>query len=196
MRDDREIQEKKALYRGLEKHVGLGGFIAEQIELDAYELFSDDVIEAVDKHITYGPGFWEVADATYDVSDSISECCAFSHHDKDFEDWTLDNVARLEAERYRSGKGYYWMNLNAPIMIKRKLSRLNALEEKILFLSLGLCGDEEMTKEEIALLPEFECPVEYVERILGGIDESLMGFKNYLEEYDRDFEKVEKDHMD
>ena len=173
-------ERKKALARGNEKLLGLGGFIADQIKRDAYDSYKSAVIKAVDNHISYGPGFWEVADATEAVSESLPR------RDQDFRDWVLDNVARLETDRYRSGKGYFWKEWNVSVPMASNLSKLNALDERILSLSLGLDNGKEMTKEEIAVLSEFDCPVDYIDRVLGDLEEVLMSCKYYLEEKNMD----------
>lgn len=176
--EDRE--RSKQMLRGLEQLVELGGFIQEQIEEEIYQLYPKYLILKMKKYYPLGPGFWEVADVVEGAvkklgkySDYILEYDISDFIESEFIEWLVDQIARLEVERVKSGNGNFWKKWELKMEAKRALMKLNVLEERVLYLSAGLDGKEKLNASQIANLPEFQCSVNYIKIIMKVIEQTM-----------------------
>jgi hypothetical protein len=167
------------MLRGLEGLAELGGFIKEEIEAEICEVYPSTVFLKTEKYCPLGPGFWEVADAT---ERAYRETEKYVEYDEDsdpfelpnleFDGWVIDQVARITAENLGNEKSSFWMDWGLSGRVGRALMQLNALDERILFLSSGIEGDK-LTAKQISELPEFSCSEEYIQKVLNAIELTL-----------------------
>lgn len=179
---EKEKIQKKIFLRGLDNLWGVGGFIGEEIENEIYEVFPDDVISGTEKYCPMGKGFLNVAEAVdaaykemgkyrdYEYEDDIEFVEEF---DEEFENWILDQVARLVADRYKHQTKNFWADWKLSRETRHKLMNLNALDERVLCLLSGIENGEKMNAKQISEIPEFACCERYIEKIISVIDESI-----------------------
>ena len=196
---EKERAQKKLLLRGLENLSELGGFIKEQIEDSIYELYPSIVVSKTENYCPLGPGFWNVADSVelavkntgkYVVYEFDEKGEPYVVSDSEFEEWLIDQVARIETEKIRKEKGSFWLEWKLSRETKRVLMNLNALDERILFLSSGIGNGEKLDAIQIAALPEFSCSEEYINCVMDVIDRTI----NHCEWGNNEFNQVCDEH--
>ena len=184
------------------KLADLGGFSSDYVQSAVYELYPDCVIEASQKYYALEPGFLSVADAVdkayldivsrdkyefpeIEGSDEIEDLFYISEQlSSEFNDWVIDQVARLASEKVRNGEDSALVGRKLPGKIRNTLYQLNALDERIMhFISLSN-GDDEPDPSKIAEMEEFNCKPEYISTIINylktmiiscGLDDSTTG---------------------
>lgn len=180
------------MLRGFENLSGLGGFIKEQIEEEINELYPSIVISKTKKHCPLGPGFWDVADAveiaeretgfyTEYVIDEYGELDEIP--DPEFEEWLVDQVARIETEKFRYEMGSFWLDWELTKETKMVMTKLNALDERVLYLSSGVGNMEKLSALQIAELPEFSCSENYISKVMDANERVLSNCEWGLEEF-------------
>lgn len=196
---EKERAKIKLLLRGLENLLGLGGFIKEQIEEEIYELYPSIVISKTKKHCPLGPGFWNVADA---VEIAERETIFYTEYVFDengepdevpnsgFDEWLVDQVAKIEIEKYRNEKSSFWLDWEFTKETKMIMMRLNGLDERVLYLSSGVGNVKKLNALEIAELPEFSCSEKYISKVINAIEKQM----NYCEWSNDEFNQVCNEH--
>ena len=168
--------KKRTLMRGLENLSDLGGFISEEIEDRIYELYPSEVVSKTLAYCPLGPGIWDVLSAVEKAQESIDDVIEERLYDESEDysgdseteayEWMIDQIARLETERVRSGKKFFWQNWELSRETKRALKELNALETRVLALSKGVDSEEKLDAGQIAKLSEFQCREEFIVKVL------------------------------
>ena len=186
LRNERKKEEREAmrgLIHSLEQLVDYGGFIKEAVEETVFNFYPPGVAINAEKYSPIGPGFCYVADrvedAYFDLErysdyyfDEESEPCEESN--PEFVKWAIDQVARIETEKYKCAKTEpFWKNWDLSRETKNALKKLNALDERVLYLSCGMGKADKLTAGEIAKLSEFSCDAAYIERVLETIEDTM-----------------------
>lgn len=165
------------------KLIHLGGFVKECIEEEIAEVYEADTLEQVIDVYPIGKKFIEIMDATEDVKKTMHKypCCykkceenpyARDVFNDQFNEWVIEQVIKMYANDVNSENNRCMLQI--PISLKKKTSKFNVLDKRVFFLSNRLNKDKkQLSAEEIAKLPEFNCEVEYIETILKFIDEIL-----------------------
>lgn len=158
---------KKRAFAGTERLASLGGFVKETLVETYKEIYSPEVVSIVMKHCDMGPEFWKVADLVdceYDCCKTESEYCPGSEcNDAGFFDWYMDSLAKEETIRLRRIEEERAEEAKYRPEMREALSKLHALDKRIVKLRCGLGGKKKLKVKEIAKLPEFNCPPEYID---------------------------------
>ncbi len=162
-----------ALVKPMENLIYLGGFIEEVVKGYMYESYSDYIVDAVFDHIETGKGAW---DALVSVSKANSDYRVYKKRmcpveeaykpDPDFDEWHLDQSARVACERGENMQERFWSKWKISKKNKGALECLPVLCERVFFYYEGLDDGRPKGAEKIARLPEFMCPVCYIEEVL------------------------------
>lgn len=179
---EKERAHQKMLLRGLENLSDLGGFIKEQIEDEIYDLYPSIVATMTEKYCPLGPGFWDVADA---IENAIKETDKYADYvfDEDgdpyevpnpeFDEWVINQIARITTENNKCGKSYFWSGWKLTRETRKALMRLNALDERVLYLFYGIDEKHKLTAKQISELPEFSCTEEYINKVIEAVEKTL-----------------------
>lgn len=192
---DIEKKKKKMLLKGIEKLSDLGGFIKEEIEDEINELYQNDVLEITEKYFPLGAGFCDVADA---VENAIKNANKYADIEYDeygetylfqysgFDEWAIDQIARLTAEKFKNEKNSFWISWNLTRETRKALQGLNALDERILYLISGINNKNKLTAKQISELPEFSCKEEFITTVIDVIETSFKHFKNANDDFEKE----------
>lgn len=189
----KEREQRKIFLRGLEGLVEMGGFIKEQILDEIYLLYPSIVSSKMEEHgFSLGPQFWTVADA---IENAIVDLGRYSDflinedgdffeiQNEEFEEWAIDQIARLEIQKSQSGEERFWQSWKWTPKTKKVLNSLNVLDERILYLISGLDG-EKMDAIQISQMPEFDCDVEFIELIIDLLEHRMNFYEWSKPEFD------------
>lgn len=180
-KEEREVM--RGLIHSLEQLVDYGGFIKEAAEEKVFEFYPPSVAINAEKYCPIGSGFCYVADAVevayFDLErysdyyfDEESE--PYEESNAEFVKWAINQVARIESEKYKSAKmDPFWKNWDLSRETRIALKKLNALDERVLYLSCGMGKADKLTAGEIAKLPEFSCDEAFIERVLETIEDTM-----------------------
>ena len=192
---EKDRAHQKMLLHGLENLADLGGFIREEVEDEIFNLYPSIVAEKIEKYCPHGKGFWDVADAIEIAIEEMDKYAEFDFDedgdpfvipDPEFEEWVVDQVARITSENIQNESGDFWISWDLTRETKKALMELNALDERILFLSSGIGKENKLTAKEIAELDEFACSEEYIIKVIDAIEKIL----NCCEWGKEEFEQV------
>lgn len=196
-----ERKKRKDFLRGMEMLAELGGFVKDQIEDELSAIYPREVLSVTKKYCPVGPGIWEVADAVEraliemgkydDCEREIASTIEFDddeednqdmgyYENADFEKWVVEQVARIETDNYKNGKGMTEPVRELSEEMRTALMSLNALDRKILYLLSGIENEKELTIQQIAQLPEFLCSEEYIAKVKNVIDQALTNGDRHL----------------
>lgn len=183
---ERKKEEREAgriLIHSLEPLLDFGGFIQETAEETIFEFYPPCVAIHTEKYFPIDHGFCYVADAVekaYFDLDRYSDfyfgldCEPYEEADADFVKWAIDQIARIESEKYKTAKPEpFWTNWDLSRDTKIALKKLNALDERVLYLSCGMGQTDKLSASDIAMLPEFSCPGSFIARVLDNIEETM-----------------------
>lgn len=90
-------------------------------------------------------------------------------------EWYLEQVARCAVKRRENGDSSFWQSWELSRATKKNMYTLNALEERVLYLTIGMETGKSLTSEEIAMLPEFRCN-ELLIRVVGEVIMEKMSY--------------------
>ena len=176
-------QHKKRQIESLKNIYDMGGFFKKSITKEIKEMYIEEIISITEKYCPLGPMFCRVADAVLETSENLSKYnfaiegedgnVIYFSIDLEFEDWLLEQAARIGTNKIKNGKESFWNNWNISRSTKSVLNNLNVVEEEILILSKGLGKKKALTALQIAQLPEFACKREYIEAVLNYVYRSL-----------------------
>lgn len=178
MEIERMKRQKREQLRGMEELVSQGGFFRETIMNEIAEVLDEEVLNLVEKQCEIGTGFWYVADEVekaandeerFEEENSGNNSWAQRKKDGIFRKWQLEQVARCSKEKFLSGQGYFWDGWKMSVGARMALGRMNSLDERILYLTYGLDGKGKRSAAEIAALPEFNCPISYIEKLQNSV---------------------------
>lgn len=183
--------EKRVMWRGTEKLIAQDGFIRDVVEENILECFQQDEAEMVLKYCEFGQGFFNVAELISKIHGNIYNKCFFMDEetgephwisDEKFADWYIEQIARLAVERRKTWKEHFWAGWNISRECRRALNKLSLIDEQILRLSEGVNGEKNSTTE-IAALPEFSCPEEYIYYVTRHNEMLLQDVREELEQF-------------
>lgn len=170
---------------GMEKLLSMGGFIQEYAEDKIYESFSSATANRLEKYCDTDEYIWQIGETIEQVLQSVQKYAnirglymnedesIYGPPDRTFMEWLVEQSVRCKKEKLKSMEPSFWMQCDLKRSMKKKMMKLNVLEEKVLSYSYGIHQKAKMTPEEIAKLPEFQCDTEYITLILEGIDRTL-----------------------
>ncbi len=194
-------EKKKERLAKMEPLVPLGGFAKTRIEGEIEESFNPGFIDTIEKYRPIGSGFMKMVDPVgnaynevmnYECYEFDEEGCPSPVNNADFNSWYIDHTARLVSERLDNNTGRFWNKWNVGRDVRRSLSRLSVLEERILYLAYGLDSDgKRRTPEEIAALPEFGGDEEYISMVW----ERVTSYIEKGEESREKFEQLCREHV-
>lgn len=93
--------------------------------------------------------------------------------DSEFTDWAADQIARLEAKKIHGNEENVLKKHTFPRKVRKALMQLNALDERILYLSGSWNENGKMDAGQIAALPEFSCDVSFIEAVLEAVMKTI-----------------------
>lgn len=174
MLSEREWKKKKAVLSASTELLKLGGIIREMIEGEYLSLYSDETAELICKDHKIDANFFRVADKLDEVAEELNEQFEYFTADSFSEDgetsdpprnfykgyiqWYLEQTVRLCYDKYENSDRHFWQDWKMTYRAKKRMDRLNPLEERILFLSWGLDQNgKKRSATAIAELPEFAC---------------------------------------
>ena len=193
-------ESQKKIIKKAEPFASLGGFARTRLEEMVDDAYNPEFVAKIEKYRPIGNGFMAVAGSVvkaynevqnYECYEFDEEGCPSPVNNVGFDSWYIDHTARLVSERLDNNTGRFWNKLDVGRDVRRSLSRLSVLEERILYLAYGLDSDgKRRTPEEIAALPEFGGDEEYIsmvwERVTSYIEkgeESREKFEQLCREY-------------
>lgn len=181
----------------IESFVSMGGFIQEATEEQLCDGYPLSLVETVEKYCKVGPGFTHIISAVQEAGKNrrlpleSDYAALFDYEEEDYEEedytkrldcWYLDKTAKYEAERVSKNENRFWVSWPLNRRTRGALSKLTALEERVLYLYLGMEHGHPLMEDDIANLPEFQCETEYILNILNDIWEVFD--ENHAERYD------------
>lgn len=161
----------------------LGGFIEKCLVDELKEDYPMEIINRVMRNTTLDSSVYRICDEVSKVYKIITSYpnhvysdIGKNKHGKRlslFGNWLLDQDIRCKALKIKSNKKTFWEDEAIGEYEAECADSMIAVEEKVLSYMLGLETGKEMSPEEISKLPEFDCDVSWIERILSSIQNTF-----------------------
>jgi len=203
--ETREEQLRKKWLKGIEGFSDFGGFIGETADTILYQAYPEEISLLVNFYHKSGKGYVYVAEEVekafsytkyeHNYLDNLKKQARSSNEkltDKDidfgrslyaFHRWYVAQTARISAENIKTGNLHFWTGAKLSPTLRKTLSALNPLEERIIALQLGVYSDHPLDIGEIASSMEFDCAEYYIDLTIHNmIDEKIYPTKQEWQE--------------